>query len=290
MIYLSLNDLQKTIFIEFITTSKCNYKCSYCSAKYRFKESKFNDYGRFKMFETYINQFKTIKENNPEYKIRVRILGGEPTLYPYLNDLLNILNNNPYVDGITLFSNCSHSIPNFNSETKKNFLVFSVHFEYARFFNRSFKNIINSQNHNVVCSCVCNSHNSHLEFIIQNVKKYNFEFHLSPCYTQDLQRSKLIQSFIDFKKTHEYIYSRYKLMDYYKKCVPNYFETYITDYFLHPSKGNCILTEFEIDENGKINTPQCCKQQNLSIDNIKPISNSCKDIISCCFEYFYYRR
>lgn len=289
MIYLSLNDLQKTIFIEFITTSKCNFKCSYCSAKYRFKENVLNDYERFKMFETYISEFKTIKENNPEYKIRVRILGGEPTLYPYLNNLLKILNNNPFVDGITVFSNCSHPIPNFNSETKKNFLVFSVHFEYSHLFSRSFKNIINSQNHNIICSCMGTSRKHKFDYIIKNVKKYNFDIHLSVCYTQDLTRTNLISEFIFYKKTREYMYSRYKLIDYYEKCIPNYFETYITDYFLHHVNGNCILTEFEIDENGKINIPQCCKQQNLNIDTIKPITNSCTDITSCCFDYFYYR-
>lgn len=87
---------KNNIIITWTLASVCNYKCSYCI-------DNLNN-GKFKFPKTYkymIDFLKQIQDKNPNKKIQLSILGGEPTLWNLLPNFIkecNDLNINIHID------------------------------------------------------------------------------------------------------------------------------------------------------------------------------------------------
>ena len=123
------------IIINIYPTMKCNLKCSYC----------YSDNSNLKDFEftreEFIDILNTLNIINPSNKIYLNFLGGEPSLFPYLNEI-KILNSNILIN-ITTNGQNPKNILNLNNLQNIE-LEISLHYEYfsEKYFNK-IKEIIN---------------------------------------------------------------------------------------------------------------------------------------------------
>lgn len=78
-------------------TRKCNLKCPYCFAdEFVNKE---NQEFTLENFKTVLNFIKQDKNE------RIGLIGGEPTLYPYFQQILNLLNNDSKINSYIIYTN-----------------------------------------------------------------------------------------------------------------------------------------------------------------------------------------
>jgi organic radical activating enzyme len=69
--------------IEIRPTSKCNYKCYYCTS------NRNNDNPIVKLNTTNINKIINTSRKYAKKPVKLYIVGGEPTVYPHLLDMVN---------------------------------------------------------------------------------------------------------------------------------------------------------------------------------------------------------
>ena len=78
-------------YLKVHLTDECNLNCIYC---YLDKENKRNDLS--------LNQYKVIIKYMAEVGIKkIKFTGGEPTLYPYLNELIYFCKNDCGINDIS---------------------------------------------------------------------------------------------------------------------------------------------------------------------------------------------
>jgi len=80
--------------VNWMITVRCNYSCSYCSS---YDNSQ--PFG-FKTLDEYIDVFTYLSDYFGNQKIKMNLLGGEPTVYKQWVDLVNWLADNNYVPNI----------------------------------------------------------------------------------------------------------------------------------------------------------------------------------------------
>lgn len=83
-IYTQPADFENYMYLSWVITDFCNYRCSYCKeehygGKHKWVEHKYNE--KF---------LRDVRARNPHKKIFLEIFGGEPTLYPKLIELLEV--------------------------------------------------------------------------------------------------------------------------------------------------------------------------------------------------------
>ena len=82
-------------YLKIHLTDECNLNCIYCDLD---KENKRNDLS--------LNQYKVIIKYMAEVGIKkVKFTGGEPTLYPYLNELIHFCKHECNIDDISITTN-----------------------------------------------------------------------------------------------------------------------------------------------------------------------------------------
>lgn len=112
------------ISINLEVSSLCNFHCPYCY------ERKKALYCRF--FSTHELQKINSALAKSFYKIRLYILGGEPYLYPYLDDAIKLFRKNEKIHEIIIYSNgsfperlvnCKHFLSFHRSQDNSNFFL-----------------------------------------------------------------------------------------------------------------------------------------------------------------------
>lgn len=93
------------IYLELELTTKCSLKCPYCCAETSARTDKYNAHQKLKMF------IKAVSSVTKTREIGVRLMGGEPTLYPLINELVAYLNHNKNVVNVDLYTNGLHKLP-----------------------------------------------------------------------------------------------------------------------------------------------------------------------------------
>ena len=78
-------------------TSKCNLNCTYCFAS-EFVNKACSEF----TCEDFLKIVQLIKNDG---FLELGLIGGEPTLYPYLKDILNVLKEEKQFEKYTLFTN-----------------------------------------------------------------------------------------------------------------------------------------------------------------------------------------
>lgn len=112
---------------------KCNYRCYYCYNN-NVRTYKQLDLNKLYMFSLFLI------DKNPQLKLSVQILGGEPTLHPQLDEFIDLCYACSTIQCV-LFSNFSASVDKYVSYLQKNVqLNLSCHltnnFNYGVFLNK----------------------------------------------------------------------------------------------------------------------------------------------------------
>ena len=116
--------------IQFTVSNQCNYSCKYCPPKLSSWSTPLIP------IETYIRFFKDLIADNPEimdYEKRfVGLTGGEPTIYPGIDNLIDFFKENNF--NISLDTNGSAKMDFWEKNLSKiNMTNLSVHPRYANF-------------------------------------------------------------------------------------------------------------------------------------------------------------
>lgn len=211
------------VYIKLFVTSLCNFSCPYCCFD--------NQRGNCK--DTYNPEYKLniFKEfflnlNKLPYKFVVRIIGGEPLLFKYLNELILFLNSLNSVHYIELYSNCSLSIPQSITHNKNNRIITSVH----KIKNNKFDIIIdNIKKINFLKNTQFNILISDGNDIKNNRKQ--FDFYLNTIYKNGASAfPQLIQI-----KTENYLTNQRNdinfIFDYFHQYGYSFYENYLKENF-----------------------------------------------------------
>ena len=91
--------------INFHITDICNYNCKYCFAKYHLKDLPLEDAKRV------IDEAKSYFDQNGILNGRINIAGGEPTLYPYIEEIIRYIKERGM--SVSIITNGSHLTPEF---------------------------------------------------------------------------------------------------------------------------------------------------------------------------------
>lgn len=94
----------------------CNLNCSYCYARKRAR--RWNTFMKKDVLDLCLSK---LVNNN----YRVNILGGEPSLYPYLSYLIDSLERNPCVEQVRIYTNGIKDLRKYKSDKVK--LFYSTH-------------------------------------------------------------------------------------------------------------------------------------------------------------------
>lgn len=111
-------------------TQRCNYSCSYC-ASYNNTQPFL-----FKSLEEYIDALEYLKDYFGNMKVKVDILGGEPTLFKKWYEIMNWMNSSNFLPKLT--TNLSVPVDTYIDKLDNNlppFIVASYHPEFANLDN-----------------------------------------------------------------------------------------------------------------------------------------------------------
>lgn len=124
------NNYKDLLYIEYLSSTVCNYKCNYCypeshDGKHRFT----NDLETLK--KNLGHALKIYREHFNKKKIRINITGGEPTLWPQLGEFAEYFNQE-YNCNVTIVTNGSRTM-RFWKEYAKYFgdIGISIHNEFS---------------------------------------------------------------------------------------------------------------------------------------------------------------
>lgn len=121
MIYNSKNKFK---FIKLFITNQCNLRCPYCcfgnqQGNCIEKHTPETRLQYFKVFLKYLN-------DTFDYKFVIRLIGGEPLLFPLLDDLVKFIHTLPKVAYIELYSNLTLPVPE-SLCNNKTVIISSIH-------------------------------------------------------------------------------------------------------------------------------------------------------------------
>lgn len=142
--YSEVNKLNDILELSIEPLTICNQKCEYCYAR---KDRKnWNKIWSESQLKIVLDKIKNINES-----FKLEILGGEPTLYPYLNNIINEMDNCERCKEIKLTTNGSIDLTKFK-KSKKILYVISVHPNNIKNEINLFKNIefVKHYNHDIL--------------------------------------------------------------------------------------------------------------------------------------------
>lgn len=110
--FIPINISNLNLRLSIYLTYNCNYNCSYCCNKNLMNNSKLND--EFLNFNYIQDLHKKINKKIKNYELK--LTGGEPSLYPDLNKLLDLFNDKT----IILYTNGSMDLIKYEYYIKNN--------------------------------------------------------------------------------------------------------------------------------------------------------------------------
>ena len=126
--FIPINISNLNLRLSIYLTYNCNYNCSYCCNKNLINNSKLND--EFLNFNYIQDLHKKINKKIKNYELK--LTGGEPSLYPDLNKLLDLFNDKT----IILYTNGSMDLIKYEYFIKNN-----PNLEYHISYHNEFGNI-----------------------------------------------------------------------------------------------------------------------------------------------------
>ncbi|MCK9238358.1 MAG: radical SAM protein [Thiopseudomonas sp.] len=271
--------------INWVITRTCNYTCSYCTV--------YDNTAPFTPFHQLENAVKQIKSLDKE-KYQIIFTGGEPTIYPKFNDLLELIllsiGQNIRINVVTNLSRANSFykkfVDKFQNFNKNIYFVTSFHFEFANknSFIQKIKFLINS-NYNVTVNLMASPpHMSLVKELMSELKNINSKFlNINPIAIRsgnslDSRYKKedlawLKENFIQEKKPIEVTFSTKEN----KPIIKNYTASEMNT--LRMTNFQDMLCEaginnFSIDVDGKVNKAVCFRRRDSDFniykdDNLK---------------------
>jgi MoaA/NifB/PqqE/SkfB family radical SAM enzyme len=120
------SEKQSKIFkVEWNLGKRCNFNCSYCD---EYTHDNFSDHLKFEVAKKTIDK---LKNQFPEKTIKINLTGGEPTINPDFEKLVDYMNSQDIKIGVTTNGSRTYKfyekiIPKIDS------LIFSYHMEYHK--------------------------------------------------------------------------------------------------------------------------------------------------------------
>jgi len=189
------------INLEIEITKKCNLSCFYCCAETQIYKNKNTDLN-WKVLKFFL---KTLKKSN--LKIEYLITGGEPLIYPYINEFFSFFDNNEIIN-ITLLSNLTIK-PKIKNPLKD--VLTSLHIEYYDLFkNKIFDNLINlkalNKRINIILDDFDNSRIDKIELkkILIELQKNNIKL-IPQFLTNNLNYNEINLNYENRKKWFNYL-------------------------------------------------------------------------------------
>ena len=135
----------KRFKIIIATNNYCNYSCHYCSSnipQMPMVNKHYMDYKLLRLMVANINKYL------PDYRILYTLNGGEPTLHPYLNELITILSQTKNLGRIRILTNSSLD---FSKIIKTSYqpLEFGISIHYQQMLKHGFDKSLNTVFSNV---------------------------------------------------------------------------------------------------------------------------------------------
>lgn len=200
-------ELDKDILnISWSLTDYCNYQCSYCCAKSMHIEKNID----FLELDIYKKTIDRIFQLNKE-KYNFFLAGGEPTIHPYILDIVKYLNESKKNIYLEIISNGAMNINIYddlfsNTDNIEYTLKISVHLENIKNVNKieNILKIAKEKNKNVIIAFMCHPTYIKNRDIIFNLllelkKVYNFSIYLEEIYEPPSFTS------VDNRYTKEYL-------------------------------------------------------------------------------------
>ena len=106
------NDFEKVIHIDLYLLYMCNLKCPYCFTRYEHSQE-WNNFLPKDKLQILIEKIKNIKGN-----LHINLLGGEPSIYPFLKLALTKLYALKNVQLIKIYTNGLKNIKHFKNESR----------------------------------------------------------------------------------------------------------------------------------------------------------------------------
>lgn len=205
-------DLYNTVFIQVDLTLRCQLNCAYCcegSNTYKYKQQ---DDELF--FQNYLNLLKyEIPRIKTSLPIRLRLMGGEPTLQPHLTEILAETIKNQNISGFSLFTNSLRPNPIIKSSSQENFIVTTLHLNAERTFKKILQNTLNNDN-NIIFNVMVDDYDEYPDFstLLKTLKEIHV--HQKFIHIQPLKNGKGY-NYQNYLKWHKLFYEEHGFHDYY---------------------------------------------------------------------------
>lgn len=267
------------ITIQMYISRKCNYKCSYCTHR--------DNSETYKTFEEYIDLMDMLYESvKTKDVIDFSFFGGEPTIIPRFNEILDhILNKYPNTY-VTITSNGSQPLKwwkQLEKWTGRIHCFMSYQYAFTKSLDEYMEKMIWLYDHNFLY---------YLAVMLENENEYDVIKSIKTLLGNDKLATKLTYASIDFNFNEKYnsIKDLFGRMDYnvlqeqdyaLKITLLNGDDIYYNDHMLFKTHGlhhfkyfRCLVGKEHIllDSNGDI---YMCLSHILS--DVKPLGNVYKD-------------
>jgi sulfatase maturation enzyme AslB (radical SAM superfamily) len=275
MTFSSINFNINELIVGIDISTKCQYNCSYCYARNERYKGHFGD----KFFMSF-DEFKFIikcilKVKIPRY-IRVDLYGGEPTLNPDINNMIDYLDSIDRVKEITIVSNGRKDLK-FIHQSSKLVLMQSLHLSQCKNLNIFINNLKYFKNSYTEIMYEANYKDKILDVVNLIPGEKHLSYILNYDFNDKRNKVELPPKILDIEDAYDFVVDS-------KKCSLRYI--YENNYLQKSFKNfSCAMNNIVVDIYGNI--LRCHFQPDNIFDNPDYFKNF-KYIIKCPFDFCKY--
>ena len=272
------------ILFRWDITDICQYDCSYCYALNNQLVSS-NKEKHNNIIKLVLNKIKTIKED-----FEIELVGGEPTMYDKLEEVLSFLNDFEFCKKIILVSNYYKENEYFENlvKYKKLFFTFSYYLEYDNKFINKLNNIKIIEDRITITVNIHDNkkYSNKINDIINYINSTNFKFDINFLFNSYKYIVNYDENYKNEYYKNEYSYIPHKYIQ--NGIIENENVYYKTAFGFNYRGWTCEPLIFTIDVFGEIMNV-CSKERFIKLNNLRK-KMSCKYDGCNCFKKQIYKK